>query len=138
VIEFELSRAHGGAVELHTAEGWTVREVLLLSENPRGAAIGALVRFGAPAAEAAALAERFTGPGPVALTPRELHVVHRAFSRVGLEPYAEQLVHDGTGLFRAEVAELAERLAGAAAALDATAADTGAVAGDGENSGDDG
>jgi hypothetical protein len=125
VIEFELVRSPaqaGAAVELRTAERWTFHEVLTLSGDSRAPGAAAPVRSGCTPAELADLTARFTRQDPVPLTVRELHIVHRAFSLAGAERSAEQPVHEATGLFRAEIAEVADRLAAAAGALDGGAA----------------
>jgi hypothetical protein len=124
VIEFELvpSPAHAdAAVELRTAARWTFHEVLTLCGETRAPEAAAQVRVGCTSAELADLAGRFTREDAVPLTVRELHIVHRAFSLVGAGRAAEQAVHEATGLFRAEIAEIADRLAAAAGALDAAA-----------------
>lgn len=126
VIEFELVRSsssvHADAVvELRTAAHWTFHEVLTLCIDSRTPEAAVLVRIGCYPAELTGLAARFARQDTVGLTMRELHVVHRAFSLVGAERSAEQPVHEATGLFRAEIAGIADRLAAAAGALDAVA-----------------
>lgn len=115
-IEFRVEAASGGVFAVTTKDPWVLREALGVIGAQRAGEREFMVMNGCSRAELAMLAARLTGDAPVLLSARELHVLYRGLVRVGTEPRSERLVHESTGLFRYEVAEIAAELIGAIAA----------------------